>query len=578
MDVLLPHKVFYKRISFNHFAFCGVALLMLFTRFAILYTYNGADDLHYAFLSSKMLNGSYDMFFANDIFSARLLPIAYQALWFKVFGINDFSMMMPSLSLLIVLAWFVCFKCGFQKNIYSVVLGSALIYFNPVVTTATSANLPDVYIALIAVLVFYLIKKTISQNLTRRQQMFTGIFTALLLLAGVLVKESIVLIYAGAAIVLFIYRSKISLPFLIALLTFFFAGSCGYLFFCYLHTGNAFYHFVQIRNSLYFNPCSYNCLPTSALIKRLTITVPFNAIVNGAYPLLLLLPVAFAYKQFKNADTQFWKIAIVLLLLLALYFPFSIFPYTPLCHDMRQFLFIFPFAAIVYLHHLQALNLSAKNFRSTSIVAAIVFIAVTGISLFCTPFNKWAICCNSLLAFVFVCNIFLTKKVQHLVLYLGLPVILWLSIAYPLYKKPHTGYATLKKIQNILKQDTVTANIYYFLNNDTRSHFALINNFDTAKQFLNIDTIQRGFKPFMAYQQKNIAGNAYTLKKGWLIVSNDYLEGMDAAKIKTIYTLLAPMQAHIQLNKTAVYYLPSADVVKKLMEIINNRTVESGCY
>jgi hypothetical protein len=578
MDDFLPHKVFYQRISFTRLAFCGIALLMLFTRFAILYTYNGADDLHYAFLSSKMLNGSYDMFFANDIFSARLLPVAYQALWFKVFGINDFSMMMPSLSLLIVLAWFVCFKCGVQKNIYTAVFGSSLIYFNPVVVTATSGNLPDVYIALIAVLIFYLIKKTTGQFSAKRQQVFTGALTGLLLLAGILVKESIILIYAGAVIVLFYYRHKISGQFFMGLLTVFFIGSCTYLYFCYVNTGNAFYHFVQIKNSLYFNPCSYNCLPKSALFRRLTITVPFNAIINGAYPLLLLLPVLIMYKQSKNADALFWEITLLSLVLLALYFPFSVFPYAPLCHDMRQFFFIFPFATIVYLHHLQAVNISAQNFRSTSFVTAMVFVAVTCISFLYTPFNKWLIGCSGLLAGFFIAYMFLSKKIRHLFLYLGVPLIMWLSIAYPLYKKPHSGYATLKKVQHILKQDTVSPSTYYFLNNDTRSHFALINQFDTAKYFFNLDTIQRGFKPFIAYQPNNALANANAFKQGWLVVSNDYLEDVDAVKMQSIYKLLAPMQAHVSVNNATVYYLPSADIPKKIMNIINTNSTDTGCY
>jgi hypothetical protein len=577
MADILPHKAFYKRISFAHVIFCCVTLLMLFTRFACLYTYNGADDLHYAFLSSKMLNGSYDMFFANDIFSARLLVVGHQALWFKIFGINDFSMSMPSLCLLIILAWFVCFKCGLQKNIYTAVLGSSLIYFNPVVTTATSGNLPDVYIALIAVLVFYLIKKTIAQSI-KRQQIFTGTFAALLLIAGLFVKESIILIYAGTAIMLFYYRHKISRPFFMALLTVFFVASGGYLYFCYLNTGNAFYHFVQIKNSLYFNPCSYNCLPKTALLKRLTITVPFNAIITGAYPLLFLLPVLFAYKKYKHEDTRFWKIALVSLGLLALYFPFSILPYTPLCHDMRQFFFLFPFAVILYLHHLQSVKLCAQNFRSTSIVTAIVFAAVTLLVIIYSPYNKWSIFCYILLAGLFMINIFLNKKLQQLALYFMVPVILWLSIDYPLYKKPHTGYATLKKIQSRLKQDTLSANIFYFLNNDTRSHFALINGFDTAKQFLNLDTIQNGFKPFIAYQSQNILGNAQTFKKGWLIVSNDYTENMDAGKMQSINKVLAAMQLHIGINKTPVYYLTSADAAKKLMEIINTYPADTGCY
>jgi hypothetical protein len=561
-----PHKEFYKKVFFVQLVFCCVTLVMLFTRFACLYTHNGADDLHYAFLSSKVLNGSYNMFFADDIFSARPLVIMHQAVWFKIFGINDLSVSMPSLVVLIILAYFVCFKCGLQSNIQTTILGSSLIYFNPVVITATSGNLPDVYIALIGVLVFSLTRKNLDDRV-RAHSVLTGLLAGLLLFAGLFVKETIILVYAGTAVMLFYYRHKISRNFFIALATVFFIGSIGYLFFCYIHTGNAFYHFVQIKNSVYFNPCSYNCLPKTALLKRLTITVPLNAVLTGAYPLLLVLPVLVGYEQY-NADTRFWKIAWVSLGLLALYFPFSLSSYVPLCHDMRQFFFLFPFATILYLHSVQSLNQSTNNFRSVSIKTGIILVIITGLAFLYSAYNKWAILCYCLLTCVFIISIFLNKKLQQVALYFIVPVILWLSIAYPLYKKPHTGYAELKAIKSRLKQDADTSNTFYFLNNDTRSHYALINKFDTGKQFLNLDTIQNGFKPFIAYQSKNIIGTA-SFKEGWLIVSDLYPENIDAAQMRSVNNLLLQIQPYVAINKTRAYYITNRELLQQIMHVVN---------
>ena len=124
MTGLSTDKELYKRRSFVLLAFCCVTLITLITRYASFYTFKGSDDLHYAFLSSEVLNGNYDMFFAQDIYAGRTAVVYYQALWFKLFGINDFSMCMPSLSILIILAYVVCFKCGLQKNIRTVFLAS----------------------------------------------------------------------------------------------------------------------------------------------------------------------------------------------------------------------------------------------------------------------------------------------------------------------------------------------------------------------------------------------------------------------------------------------------------------------
>ena len=482
---------------------------------------------------------------------------------------------MRRLSLLIVVAWFVCFKCGLKKDIHTVVLGSSLVYFNPVVITATSGNLPDVYIALIGVLIFFLIRKC-QEDSDQKHAALNGVFAGLLLLAGLFAKETIVLIYAGTAIMLFYCRHKISRHFLIALITIFFIGSAGYLYACYVHTGNAFYRFVQINNSVYFNPCSYNCLPKLALLKRLTITVPLNAAIAGAFPLLMVLPLLFWYRQYKSADALFWKITLVSLCMLALYFPFSLSPYVPLCHDMRQFFFLFPIAAVLYLYFLQSVSLSAQSFRQESTISGIVFAITIALALFYTPFNKWYILCCSLLAGLFIINIFLSKKQQQFTFYFIVPVILWFSVAYPLYKKPHTGYASLKAVYGKLKQDADTSNTFYFLNNDTRSHFALINKFNTGKQFFNLDTIQKGFKPFIAYQPKNIAGTA-TFKKGWLIVSDQYPENMNTAQIQSINKLLAQIPLHFEINKTRIYYITTVEALQQIIHAVNIQTANTGC-
>ena len=566
-----------KRISVP-LVFWIVTLVMLVTRYVSFYSFKGSDDLHYAFLSSHVLSNSYDMFFAQDIYAGRAVVVLYQALWFKLFGINDFSMCMPSLSVLILLAYFVCFKCGLQKNIRTILLAASLIYFNPVVTRATLGNLPDVYIALIALLVFLLIKKN-TGPLSIKQNILWGFITALLLLAGLFVKENIVLVYAGTAVLLLYYRKKISRHFVIALATTVFMGSTGYLLFYYINTGDLFYRFVQIKNSAYFNVCSYQCLPYTALLKRLTVTVPLIAVLTGAYPLLLLATVLFSYKKQINPDTRFWKITFSSLLLLALYFPFSIFPYVPLCHDMRQFFFLFPLAAILFVTCLQEGMLNEKQVRTIRISGSILFTLVTLACCFFAPYNKWAILCNSFLVLIFMSNIFSNKKVQQLFFYLMIPFVLWLSTAYSIFKKPHDGYDELKTLHSKLKQQTnFVTYTYYFLNNDTKTHFELIHQFDTAKRFLNFDTLQNGFKPFAAYQLQPVLRQTNSIQNGWLIINDAFPENISSATINSIKELLAEKYFCITINNTRAYYLTSAETAEKIMHIINSNSARSNCY
>ncbi len=577
MVELSADKKLYKKRFFVLLAFCCVTLIMLITRYACFYTFKGSDDLHYAFLSSNVLNGSYDMFFAQDIYAGRTLVVLYQALWFKLLGINDFSMCMPSVSVLIILAYVVCFKSGLQKNIRTILLVSSLIYFNPVVTRTTLGNLPDVYIALIALLVFLFIKKS-TGILTTKRNIFGGFMAALLLLTGLFVKENIVLIYAGTAIVLFYFRKTISRHFVFALATTVLIGAAGYLLFYYINTGDLFYRFVQIKNAAYFNECSYQCLPQTELLKRLTVTVPLNAVLTGAYPLLFLITGLFS-SQNKNSSTRFWKITFISLLLLALYFPFSISPYVPLCHDMRQFFFLFPFAVIIFTTRLQETMLNEKHIRRLRISGSYFFTLVTLICILFAPYNKWAILCNCFLALIFIFNIFLNKKMQQSFFCLMIPFGLWLTTAYPVYNKLHKGYTALKTIDQKLKQQTVfSTSIYYFLNNDTKTHVALINQFNTTKQFLNLDTVQKGFKPFIAYQPQLSFNQPDGFQNGWLIVSDAYLENISSETINSIKQLLEAKFFAITINKTTAYYLTSAETTEKIMRLLNSNNAGGNCY
>ena len=558
--------------------FCCVTFIMLATRYAGFYTFRGSDDLHYAFLSSKVLNGNYDMFFAQDIYAGRSVIVLYQALWFKLFGINNFTMCMPSLSVLITLAYVVCFKCGLQKNIRTIILAGSLIYFNPVVTRTTLGNLPDVYIALIALLVFLFIKKS-TATLSSKQGVSSGIAAGLLLIAGLFVKETIVLIYAGTAVTLFYYRKNLSRHFIITLAAIVCAGIAAYLFFYYANTGNAFFRFVQIKNAAFFNSCSYGCLPGADFLKRLTITIPLQAVVSSAWPLLLVVPAFAIYRRQKNIDTGFWKVAFLSLLILALYFPFSIAPYIPLCHDMRQFFFLFPFAAVFFVMGFGNAELTEKQTKTINISGSIVFVSATLLCLFLTPYNKWSILCGGLLAFVFIVSIFSKRKIQDVGLYLALPFVMWLSTAYTVFKKPHQAYPDLKNMQHKVNQHAkFYPETYYFLSNDTKTHVALINRFDTAERFIDLDTIQKQFKPFIAYQPKNLLNGTDSIQKGWLIVSEPYLENMTAAQIQSIRILLAQQPYVYKINQTSAYWIGSGEILKKIMNIVNQHDFDSGCY
>lgn len=175
-------------------------------------------------------------------------------------------------------------------------------------------------------------------------------------------------------------------------------------------------------------------------------------------------------------------------------------------------------------------------------------------------------------------NIFSNKKVQQLFFYLMIPFVLWLSMAYSIFKKPHDGYDELKTLHSKLKQQTnFVTNTYYFLNNDTKTHFELIHQFDTAKQFLNFDTLQNGFKPFAAYQLQPVLRQTNSIQNGWLIINDAFPENISSATINSIKELLAAKYFCITINNTRAYYLTSAEIAEKIMHIINSNNAVINC-
>jgi hypothetical protein len=153
-----------------------------------------------------------------------------------------------------------------------------------------------------------------------------------------------------------------------------------------------------------------------------------------------------------------------------------------------------------------------------------------------------------------------------------------LSTTYTIFKKPHEGYKDLKTLNSKLKQQTgFTSDAYYFINNDTKTNFALINQFNTAKLFINLDTVQKGFKPFIAYQDQHALSPTTGFKNGWLVVSEDYSENRNTAEIESIKQLLAQTPSYSKINKTSAYWVNSQETVEKIMNIINVTTTGDGC-
>lgn len=94
--------------------------------------FNGSDDLHYAMLASNLLHGKYNPFAVNDIFAGRIFLIAFQALLYLTGGINIYTTQLGTMAVTVVCCYLTSFKIIQFRNPSSVIVSSALFYFNPV--------------------------------------------------------------------------------------------------------------------------------------------------------------------------------------------------------------------------------------------------------------------------------------------------------------------------------------------------------------------------------------------------------------------------------------------------------------
>ena len=117
-------------------------------------------------------------------------------------------------------------------------------------------------------------------------------------------------------------------------------------------TGSFFQRFYAIRNGSYFNPCSYDLLPFSKTINRITSALWMVFIRSGLFFLITFSLAAISKRRIKDmfritGPGDFFPMVLILGLLCANFMTTSPMHYVPMCEDPRHYLFLIPVAAIV---------------------------------------------------------------------------------------------------------------------------------------------------------------------------------------------------------------------------------------
>ncbi len=441
-------------------------LIFIVTRFILFTGFNGSDDLHYGMLAARMIKGKYNPFEPGDIFSGRILLIAWQALLYKAGGISVFTTCIGTIIAVIVSCFLTVYKLLPVKGAAVTLLACSLFYFNPALTESITGILPDAYIMLAGITLLLLVKQGVSGNLSLKKSVVINTSMGVLIAVSLFIKETLLVFLPFSILVQCIYARRNKIAGISSMLLSF--GLMIILFgtIYYYCTGNAFLKFVQIRNSEYPNPCNFNNLSLKEIVARLTYGIVPDFIISGFYPLVFAIVILvtrfFQWRRF-DVERDFEITCLILLLVISNYFPFSLHGYQPLCSSSRQFLFIMPLAVAVIVIFLER---DIKKGNTTFLLLVLsLLVLITGIT---NTRDKWQWMIYAMLLIYFSAQ-FVLQQHSKMVNYLIFSAILFTSIFERIFF-PKPGW--FKEMQVLNK--TLKTEYYYFANNDNLMHWKLL--------------------------------------------------------------------------------------------------------
>jgi len=248
----LPLNTMVKQSYIFVLTFICITLFYLATRWFIFLGFNGTDDLHYALLSSRILNHTFNPFVPNDIYSGRIVLLGIQSFIYRLGGISVLTTQIGTILATVASCYLTVFKIIKPKTNFHILLSCSFFYLNPVLLDATLGIMPDAYIMLLGIYFTTETKNILTEQpvgKSLQKSFFLGIFIGLALL----IKEIAILFIVFSVILVMVYNPKRA----VARISFIILGFSLVLaaigIYYYLFTGNFFFKFVQINNSDYRN-------------------------------------------------------------------------------------------------------------------------------------------------------------------------------------------------------------------------------------------------------------------------------------------------------------------------------------
>ncbi len=538
-------------------AFAAISTVYVVTRWAIFKSFNGTDDLHYAMLAANMLKGKYNPFASRDIFSGRVWLIAWQAMFYRLGGINVFTTQAPAILAVLLSCWLTVFKLLRANSTPAVVIVASLFYFNPVLTYATDGILPDVYVMLAGIIIILLWQKSIAATNTYKN-ILNGAGMAVIVSACFFFKETAIVFPVLTIFLCIIQRSQPAIITCTATLVVLLAMASISATIYYHFTGEIFFRLQQVNNSSYYNPCSYDILPASFLIIRLTYGVWKLFLVYGFYPVLFAVCIvcytlfSAGRKALQNNAMQYF----LLLLVIALYLPFSFSSYQPLCSDSsRHFLFLLPFGVGICAPYLFS-DIEQNKTNKWMVISIIMLVLCMASTPDKWQWMVWALLIIFFTSYKFIHGTFFTKW-----RYVAFATILWVCMPYRLFYENSNWFADMRQLNKRL-----AGSHYYFADHDNMMHWKLLHSFSDTIHCYNMDPT-----PFNVFRLYYDALDTATFNAGWLLINKKYTERSDNF-LHTVDSLqtLHYFNKQIIIGDMQAYYINQTSQLAYIKNIVGN--------
>ena len=304
----------------------------------------GNDDVNYARYAAMAAHGEKLSLLTADHFELRWVAIYTTAFFYRLFGINEFTTAAFG-SIALALTGYYIKKIMRQTPLWTYILALILFFLNYRIIFNTHRLLPDSGVCLFIFGAYYYYLRALEGGRSLSNAAVSAVFVFL----AIITKETIVL---SIPLFIFLCARDISRK---QMFTFWKAaiGLLSALIFAYLllfkiNTGEWLYRYTLLQANVYDSACNFAGLPFSETVKRIGYYLWEAFLRNGDLLYLIFGLCGFFYrnKVMPSKAAREIALAFFILLLSSNFMSISFTSYTPLCHDTRHYLFLFPFAAI----------------------------------------------------------------------------------------------------------------------------------------------------------------------------------------------------------------------------------------